>query len=218
MSNTIDYQNLTKEQKQQLREQIEAEEKARKEAEKKLRKDYEHLKDQLVEPTFNKLWGTSVSLQEQKENIFDDFKTLLELKKELYNLTDKQMELQQSHTFTNSKNTVKIIIGSNVIDGWTDDVHVGIEGVKNWVMKEIEPKNRDIFLALLKPNKDGALKASRVLDLSQKAHERGDQELIKHVDFIKEQYQPVKTSTYVKARYIDDNGRWQWLALSMSAV
>jgi len=46
----------------------------------------------------------------------------------------------------------------------------------------------------------------------------GDKELIDAVNFIRDQYRPVKTSTYVKVKYTDEEGRTKWLPLSMSAV
>jgi hypothetical protein len=214
----IDFKSLTPQEKQALIEQVEAEKQQQKEAERKLREEYNQLKEELIAPTFQRLNQASNFLKEEKKNIFNDFKALLELKQDLYGLSDQDMEFQQSHTFTNSTNTCKIIIGSNVIDGWTDDVSVGVEGVKRWVMENVSSKDRGFMLALLKPNKDGVLTASRVLDLSAEANKTGDQELIKHVDFIRDQYRPQKTSTYVKAKYLDTDGKWQWLALSMSAV
>jgi len=216
---TIDFKKLTDEQKKELRLQMEAEERAEKEAAQRLKTDYEALKDEQVRASFKRLQNVSSSLGDEKVDIFNQFGSLIAMKKELFNLTDEQMELQQSHTFTSSDGKVSIIIGSNVIDRWGDDVAVGIERVNRWIDAKIEDQNsRDIIRALLKPNSQGVLKANRVLDLSKKAREIGDTELIEAVNFIHDQYKPQMTSTYVKARYLDENQQWQWLALSMSAV
>lgn len=215
----FDFEKLTPEQKKALREQLEAEERAEKEAEKRLKKDYLAIKDEQVTNTFTRLQNLSSVLEKEKIDIFNQFGTLISMKKEMYDLTEEQMELQQSHTFTTTDSKQSIIIGSNVIDRWGDDVNIGIERVNKWIDKKIEDKDsRDIIRALMKPNKDGVLKANRVLELSKKAREIGDSELIDAVNFIHDQYQPVKTSTYVKAKYLDKNGIWQWLALSMSSV
>lgn len=215
----IDYSKLTPEQKKELREQLEAEQRAEKEAEKRLRDDYSALKDEQVKATFKRLQNISSSLEEEKIDIFNQFGSLIAMKKEIYSLSDEQLNMQQSHTFSSADNTVSIIIGSNIIDRWSDDVGVGIERVNKWIDAKIKDKeDRDIVRVLLKPNKDGVLKASRILDLSKEARNRGDKELIEAVNFIQDQYKPVKTSTYVKAKYLDANAQWQWLALSMSAV
>lgn len=215
----LDFNQLTAEQKRQLRQQFEAEERAEKENMQKMHEDYETLKDEQVKVSFKRLQNISMALEEEKVDIFNQFGVLLAMKKELHNLTDEQMELQQSHTFTTSKNDISLIIGSNAIDGWTDDVNIGIQGINDWIDTKItDPDDRAIIRTLLKPDKNGVLKANRVLELSNEAHKRGDKELIKHVDFVQSQYRPVKTSTYVKAKFKDANGVWQWLALTMSAV
>lgn len=215
----LDYSKLTPEQKQALREQMLAEERAERDRANKVRADFQALKDEQINVSFNYLKKISINLEEIKIDIFNQFGSLLAMKKELYNLTDEQMELQQSHTFTNTENDKSLIIGSNVRDGWTDDVNIGIQGINDWIDTKItDPDDRAIIRTLLKPDKNGTLKASRVLELSNEANKRGDQELIKHVNFIQSQYRPQKTSTYVKAKYKDETGVWQWLALSMSAV
>lgn len=218
----IEFQKLTPEQKKALREQLEAEEMAEKEAEKRKKQDYSALKDEQVKATFKKLQALSTSLELEKVDIFNQFGSLLSLKKDLYNLSDEQMELQQSHTFTTSEGTESILIGSNVIDRWSDDLHVGIDKINVWLDKQITDEKSERLVSfyrdLLKPNKDGVLRANRVLEMGNKAREYGDKELIEAVSFIQSQYRPVKTSTYVKAKYLDENGVWQWLALSMSAV
>lgn len=215
----LDFTKLTPEQKRALREQLEAEERAEKEAEKRLRSDYNVLKNDQVEATFRRLQNLSSNLEHEKVDIFNQFGSLIAMKKEIYNLSNDQLDMQQSHTFTNAAMDKSIILGSNVIDRWTDDVHIGVDGVKSWLEKGIaDEKSKGFIRAFLKPNKDGVLKASRVLEMSQEANKIGDRELIGHIDFIRDQYRPMKTSTYVKAKWRDDNGVWQWLALSMSAV
>jgi len=215
----INYSELTADQKQILREQIQQEERAEKEKERKIQEDYQSLKEEQINVSFRFLQNLSISLEETKVDIFNQFGAIIAMKKELYKLTDEQMELQQSHTFTNKANDKSLIIGSNVIDGWTDDANVGIQGINDWIDNRItNPDDRSIIRTLLKPDKNGALKASRVIELSNEANRIGDQELIKHVNFVQSQYRPQKTSTYVKAKYKDANGVWQWLALTMSAV
>lgn len=215
----IDFTKLSPEEKQALREQLEAEEKARKEATVKLREDYQAIKEQQVNETFDKLTKLSTDMEVEKVDIFNQFGSLIAMKKEIYNLTDDQLELQQSHTFTTDDGNRSIILGSNVIDRWTDDVNIGINGVKSWIEKGIaDERSKGLIRAFLKPNKDGQLKASRVLEMAQEAAKIGDKELIEHIDFIRDQYRPMKTSTYVKAKYKDSNNQWQWLALSMSQV
>lgn len=219
MSDTI---TLTEEQKLAIYQEMQAKEKARKDNEKKQRQTYEQVKDAQVKATFAKLQTVSSMLQLNKDEIFKEFQTILDMKKELYKLTEEEMLTQQSHTFTTTDGDVSIIIGNNIIDRWNETVSVGIEKVNLWLGQLAKDEKSavlvDIIRDLMKPNKEGVLKANRILDLSKKASEIGDQELIEAVDMIRDSYRPVKTSTYIKAKYRDETGRDQFLALSMSAV
>jgi len=222
METTININKLSDEQRAILLAQLVAEEQARKQKQKKERDTYEQLKDAQVRATFKELQNISNMLENAKKKVFEEFEVLLKMKKELYGITDEQMLEQESHTFTTSDSTISIIIGHNVIDRWDETVSVGIARINKWLSKLAKDDESAVLVGLirdlLKPNKDGVLKASRVLDLSKKAYELGDKELMDAVDIIRDAYRPAKTSTYVKARYNDEHGVRQWLALSMSAV
>lgn len=215
----IDFASLTTEQKRQLMAEMEAEQKAKIEAKQKLQADYLVLKNQQVNETFGRLQMLSIGMEAEKTDIYNQFQTLMSMKMELFGLSDSDMDMQQSHTFTNEAGDRSIILGSNTIDGWTDDVGVGIDAVNKWIDSRItDPKAHGLLKAMLKPNKEGVLQANRVLDMSKEARTIGDRELIDWVLFIQEQWRPVKTSTYIKAKWRDSEGKWQWMALSMSAV
>jgi len=221
MSN-LDFNNLSPEQKAQLKAQLDAEEKAAKDKLKREKETYEQIKDAQIKTTFKTLSKISSELEVSKLNVFGDFKAILGMKKDLFGLSDEQMLTQESHTFTTTDGSVSIIIGHNVIDGWDETVDVGIEKVNQWLTKLAKDDESAMLVGLIrdlmKPNKDGVLKANRVLDLSKKASEIGDKELISAVEIIRDAYRPTKTGTFVKARYVDENGAKQWLPLSMSAV
>ncbi|MEJ5316764.1 MAG: DUF3164 family protein [Tenuifilum sp.] len=218
----LDIKNLTDEQRRTLKAQLEAEEKAQKEKERRERETYEQLKDAQVRVTFRELQNISSMLEHAKLKVFRDFEAILAMKKELFGLTEDRMLEQESHTFTTSDGSMSIIIGHNVIDSWDETVSVGIQKVNQWLTRLARDEESAVLVGLirdlLKPNKDGVLKANRILDLSKKASELGDPELIEAVELIRDAYRPTRTSTYVKARYVDEYGRKQWLALSMSAV
>lgn len=222
MENKINISALTPEERAQLRLQLEAEERAAKEKRRKDLEAYEQLKDAQVMATFKELQNISSSLEVAKQRVFKEFELLLQMKKELFELTEERMLSQESHTFTSSDGTKSIIIGHNVIDSWDETVKIGIDRVNKWLSKLARDEESAVLVGLirdlLKPNKDGVLKASRILDLSKKAAELGDKELMDAVELIRDSYRPTRTSTYVKARYVDAHGQRQWLALSMSAV
>jgi hypothetical protein len=219
----LDLKKLTAEQRRELLAELAAQEQAEKQKQQQERARYEELKNDLVNESFTKLESMSELMGKIKTEIFGQFQTVLNLKQELYDLSDEQMLTQQSHQFTNEEGTRSIIIGNNVIDRWDETVSVGMDKVNAWLQKisgmnEENKKLVSIIRDLMKPNKDGVLKANRILDLQNKARELGDKELIEAVDLIRESYRPSRTSTYIKAKYKDEQGRDQWLGLSMSSV
>lgn len=218
----MNIEQLTPEQKASLKAQLEAEERAEKDRKRMERNTYEDLRNAQVLSTFKQLQKISSELEQAKQRVFDEFSALLKMKQELFELTEEQMLSQGSHTFTSADGDVSVIIGHNVIDRWDETVSVGVERVNEWLKGLARDENSSMLVGmirdLMKPNKEGVLKANRILDLSKKAAEIGDKDLIEAVDLIRDAYRPAKTSTYVKAKFKDDNGQTRWLPLGMSAV
>ncbi len=218
----MDVKNMTPEERKRLIEQLNAEERAEKERKKKERATYEELRDMQVRVTFDQLKSISTNMEVAKKMVFDDFATLLTMKQVVFGMSDAEMLTQQSHTFSTADNSLSIVIGHNIIDKWDETVSIGTARVNAWIERVIQ-ENKGISAVkiirdLMKPNKDGDLKANRVLELSKHAEEIGDTELIDAIKVIRDAYRPAKTSTFVKAKYKDELGRDQWLALSMSAI
>ncbi|HOI31199.1 MAG: DUF3164 family protein [Bacteroidales bacterium] len=218
----IDLKALSAAERAELMQQLAEETKLEQERLRKEREAYEAIKDEVVRKTFVMLQEASDKLLEVKEQVYQNFEQVMALKKELFNLSDEQLLTQGSHTFTSSDGVMSVIIGSNIIDRWDETVSVGIELINKWLdtlaRDEKSAQLVGIVRDLLKPNKDGVLKASRVLDLSKHADRIGDKELIKAVNIIRDAYRPAKTSTYVKAKCKDATDKDQYIPLSMSAV
>ncbi len=223
MKEKIDIKNLTDKQRQELLADLKKEQDDKNEKKRQDRKDYEKLKDMSIRESFELLRGASTALLEVKKSVFDHFDDVLNLKQKIFELTDEQMSRQESHTFTSTDGKVSIIIGSNTVDRWDESVDVGVLKIKDYLKGlAVDEKTGvlvDMITDLLKPNKDGVLKSSRVLDLSKKANEIGDKALIEAVNLIREAYRPSKTSTYIKAKFKDEKGgKDVYLPLSMSAL
>lgn len=216
----IDFNALSEEDKQALMQQLEVDKRRKAEERKAAKLTYDELKNDVVDTVFDYLGGISKGLTEAKQHVFNDFKTLLEMKQELYEISNEAMEKQQSHTFSSQDNSKGVTIGYNVVDGWDGElVTAGVDRVNRWLDSKTNEENR-LFVGLvrdlLKPNKDGMLKASRVLELGKKAREIGDTALVEAVDLLQDAYKPVKTSTFVKAYFKNEKGETLWMALSMS--
>lgn len=196
---TLDLKKLSKEQREELKKQLLAEEKAAKENEAAERDTYKTMVCETVEETFKFLQEISDSLSESKKLVFDNFSHLLEMKKELYGVKDGQ----QSHTFSNKSGDKSITIGYRVIDSYDDTVNAGIERVKNWIKNQAKDDNAanlvEIINGLLKKDAKGNLKANRVLELQNHADRIGDTELSEGVKIIREAYRPIETSYFIEA-------------------
>lgn len=216
----IDIKNLTEEQIKELTEQLKQNAVELAQRKRQDKETYEELKNLSIRDSFTLLLSLSKTIKQVREQVFNNFEDVLQLKKIAYELTDEQLEKQESHTFTSSDGQISIIIGSNTVDRWDETVDVGIIRVKEWLqsMAKDEESGRlvSFITYMLKPNKDGVLKASRVLDLSKKASEFGDKKLIEAVGLIRDAYRPSKTSQYIKVKMKGDKGQDVWLPLSMS--
>lgn len=209
----VDLKNLTTEQKKALFEEIKKEEREKEKRKAEARETYKNLVAETVERNFKKLEGVSEMLSQVKKAVYEDFKTALEMKAELFGVKENQ----QTHTFTTAEG-VTITIGHRVTDNFDDTVHAGIEKVKGYISKVTAGEKaelEELINLLLKKDKNGNLKASRVLELERIAEKINDEELKDGVQIIKEAYKPTKTSTFIEAYYKDEQGKKVYLPLSI---
>lgn len=209
----VDLKNLTTEQKKALFEEIKKEEREKEKRKAEARETYKNLVAETVERNFKKLEGVSEMLSQVKKAVYEDFKTALEMKAELFGIKENQ----QTHTFTTAEG-LTITIGHRVTDNFDDTVHAGIEKVKGYISKVTAGEKaelEELINLLLKKDKNGNLKASRVLELERIAEKINDEELKDGVQIIKEAYKPTKTSTFIEAYYKDEHGKKVYLPLSI---
>ena len=213
----LDFNNMTAEEKATLKKQI-LEEEVKEKAKRKAKiEDYKTLVDETVIKAMEKVKGVSNEITAVKKEVFDDFKSILELKAELYGVRDNQ----QSHTFTTSDGKISITLGNRMLDSFDDTVHAGIEKVKNYIYKTVQDEDThllEIVNLLLKKDKNGNLKASRVMELEKIAGNINDAELSEGVQIIKEAWKPQKSKTFIEAYYKDKNGNKINIPLSMTTV
>lgn len=213
---TIDISKLTEEQKKQLFEAMKEDEKAKEKRKLEEREKYKNIVVETVEKKFKSLKEASEMLSSVKKAVFEDFETVLKMKAELYGIKEKQ----QSHTFTTAIG-MSITIGHRVTDSFDDTVHTGIEKVKGYITKVTAGEKaelEELINLLLKKDKNGNLKASRVLELERIAEKVNDEELKDGVQIIKEAYKPLKSSTFIEAFYKDKEGKKVYIPLSISSV
>lgn len=195
--------------------------KAKKAAEEKARADreqYRQLVDDEIERSIPVLEEISGRIKESKQRVMDNFKTILEMKGDLFKT--KLKEDQRSHTFTNSKGNKRITLGVYVTDGYRDTVEDGIAIVKEYIESLAkDDKTRSLVsmvLRLLARDAKGTLKANRIVQLRKVAMETGDDRFMEGVRIIEESYQPEVSKQFIRAEIKNENGMWKPIPLGMT--
>jgi len=131
---------------------------------------------------------------------------------------------QYSHTFTNSDSSLRLTLGVNTVDGWTDMVETGIAMVRRYLESlATDDKSKALVntvLRLLSKDRQGNLNASKVLQLQKMAEESHDDQFVEAVKIIRESYKPTETRRYIRAQYRDEStgNAWRNIPLSITDV
>lgn len=214
----MDISKLSKEDKAQLKMQLEAEEKAERERIDQERQNYKDLVDATVNTSVKKLQELSAQMERLKNEIFSEFDSVIKMKEELFKVKIDR----QTDTFTTSDSRKTITIGNRINEGWDDTVEVGISMVKRYMSTMAKDENSaalvDTVMSLLAKNRKGALKANKVLELEKLANKTGDKDFIEAIKIIRDAYHPVPTCQFIEVELKNEEGNPVRLPLSMSAI
>lgn len=185
---------------------------------KRQREDYARLVDEEVAAAVEQLSELSAQMEYIKNTIYDNFRTILEMKREVMKLAKVG---QYTHTFTTSDSRMRITLGNRTIDDYRDTVEEGIGMVTEYLHTLAKDEDSadlvDAVMRLLARNKKGVLQPSRVIQLRQLADKRQDDRFSEGVRIIEESYQPYASKTFVKAEFKDESG-WKAIPLNMTDV
>lgn len=188
-----------------------------KEERKKNLNTYNAMIDEQVNETIPELQSVSEQLSMVKKAVFDNFQSLLDMKKDVMKITK---DGQRSHTFTNSKGNFRIILGYHVLDNYKDTVQDGIDMVKEYITSLAESDETkslvDMVLKLLSKDQKGNLKASRVLQLRQIAEKVNNEKFTEGVEIIMNSYAPIPSKKFIQAFAKNDKDEWEVIPLSLT--
>ena len=161
---------MTAEERQEFEAYKLAKEKKAAEAKRKSdREAYTELVDETIAAVMPELTNISEAIAQKKTAAAEAFRGALEMKAELFGVKDDQ----QSHTFTNSEGTKRIVVRHYLLDNYRDTVDEGIAMVKGYIESLAkDDESRTLvkpILRLLSRDSSGALKAQRVLQLRRLA-------------------------------------------------
>lgn len=214
----MDISKLTSEERDSLLSQLKAEKQLEAQRLEQERETYKRIKDEAVKEAFAQLSELSATMTRLKEQIFERFNTVIDLKDELY----KTKSDRQSDTFTTEDNSVSIKLGNRINEGWDDTVDVGVQRVKDFLKTLAKDEESgalvETVMRLLSKDRKGNLKASKVLELEQMANKSKNEAFIEGIQIIKDAYRPVPSVQFIEVRYKDFNGNVISLPLSMAAI
>lgn len=199
-------------------------EKAKKEAaelRKQQRETYQQMVDEELATAIPELRSLSEQIKATKDATFGNFAAVLEMKADVVGFKE---DGQYSHTFTNTDSTLRLTLGVNTVDGWTDMAETGIAMVRRYLESlATDEKSKSLVNAvmrLLSKDRQGNLNASKVLQLQKMAEESHDDQFIEAVKIIRESYQPTETRRYIRAQYRDEStgNAWRNIPLSITDV
>lgn len=180
---------------------------------------YRMLVDTTLVDVVDILREKSNDLAKTKAYVLDLFREVIEMKQEVVGVKEGG---QFSHTFTDSNSTVRITVGYNTVDGYLDTVNEGIAMVKEYIESLGSDENSQtlvqMILQLLSTDRQGNLKASRVVQLRKYANESGNERFVEGVELIESAYTPQKTKQYIRLEVKDSTNAWTTIPLSLTEV
>ena len=97
---------------------------------KQQRATYQQMVDDELAQAVPELRRLSQDIRTVKDAVFGNFQTVLQMKEEVVGFKE---DGQFSHTFTNSESTLRLTLGVNTVDGWSDMAETGIAMVRKYI-------------------------------------------------------------------------------------
>ena len=214
----MDYEKLTEKEKAELREKIEAEDKAEKLQQQQDRETYKTLTDKFVTTNIKKLQNLSSQMMLIKQEVFRDADLLIDMKDELF----KTKLDRRSNTFTTQDGLMSITLGNRINEGWDDTVNAGIEKVKEYLASLAKDENSaalvETVMGLITKDRKGNLKANKVLELEKLAIKTQDEKFLDGIAIIKAAYRPAPSCQFIEVTLKDEKGNDVKLPLSLAAM
>lgn len=191
--------------------------KAKLEAYEKQKEEYRKLVSDTVNANVERLLDMSEIIKSCKRLVLEDFKTIIDMKSELFKVKDNQ----QSHSFINEEGTLRIIVGHYINDGYRDTVNEGISMVRECIAdlaKDDESRMLvDAIMNLLAKDKSGNLNAKKVVQLVNMADKIKNPKFREGVNIIREAYAPTVSKRYIRCeRRNPGEDQWTNVPLGMT--
>lgn len=208
----IRLEDLNKEQLDALMKQAEERRLAEDAKKREDKEAYLGLVDEAILQSIPELKEISEKMLQAKAKVFERFKKLIEIKESLYKVKDNQ----QTHTFTTQDGKLTLCLGSRTVNDYDSTLGSGIEKIKKYISTfDADNELTEVVNQLLKLDKNGNLKPSRVMELAQLANKIDNTDFKEGVAIIQQAYQPRATCQFVTVCENKETGK-KYIPLSMS--
>ena len=199
----------------------EREKKAAEERRRQQREEYTKMVDDELAAAIPELQAVSEDIKTVKAKVFENFRTVIEIKGEMFK-DKKGMDMGfATHCFTDSAGTMRIRLGQYLNDNYLDTAEEGVAMIQDYISGLATDEKTQalvkMVLKLLAKDAKGTLKAQRILQLRKIAEESGSEQFIEGVRVIEEAYRPIPTRTFLRAEVKDpETGGWKQIPLGMT--
>ena len=185
------------------------------------RQRYTQMVDDELSSAIPELQSLSDDIKAVKAKVFENFKTIIDLKGEMFKDQKGQEMGFYSHTFTSSDGTMRLKLGQYLNDNYLDTAEDGVKMIQDYISGLATDEKTQalvkMVLKLLAKDSKGTLKAQRILQLRKIADESGAEKFIEGVQIIEEAYRPIPTRTFIQASTKDEKtGAWKPIPLGMT--
>lgn len=210
----IRLEDLSKEQLDALMKQAEERSLAEEKRKREDKEAYLQMIDETIMECLPELREVSAKMLEVKSKVFERFKKLIEIKEGLYKVKDNQ----QTHTFTTRDGKFSLCLGNRTVNDYDSTIGSGIEKIKRYISTfDTDNELTEVVNHLLKLDKNGNLKPSRVMELAQLANKIDNIDFKEGVAIIQQAYQPRATCQFVTVCENKDTGK-EYIPLSISRI
>lgn len=200
MSDNINFEDLSPEQRKKLLQQAKELAKQEKKQRSENVETYKELSAEFVTVNIDSLIHHHEITGTIIEKLWKDYEAIREVKAEVYGT---RVNEQDSHTTTLEDGSASITIGWNVSIGFSGDESAGVEKIKEFIasLSNDDVNNKKLSAAVntfLKPNgKTGMLNPAKIIELSKLKSEFNDERFDDGLQIIFDSQQRRQNSMYV---------------------
>lgn len=177
---------LSKEEKELLMAEAKEELKKEEQLKKAERKKYKEIASEEVEALFVKMKTACTQMRDLKIEIYNSIQALIASKKEVFDVNGDQ----KTHTLSTLDGSKRIVVGYRDLIEWDGTEGAGVEKVMTYLSSLGKDEKSNILFkmvtTLLRPDRNGNLNPTKIIELAKMADEINEPEFTDGVNIIRQ--------------------------------